>query len=129
MPLHILLILVVGGIAGIALALHLLGLSKAPALTEATARAAWLRAFPGDRITAIFITADGRTARVETDRAHGILWQMGADTCARLLTGSERLCHKGTKTVLYLHDYAAPKLRLSLTPNERQDWQNWIAKP
>lgn len=56
MPLHILLILVVGGIAGIALALHLLGLS------EENARAGWPRHRADDRIDAIALSADCRVA-------------------------------------------------------------------
>lgn len=127
MPLHILLILVVGGIAGIALALHLLGLSKAPAFTDATARAAWLRAFPDDAVHSVHLTNDGRAARVRTANGAGVVWQMGADSCARLLSGHETLKDHGSGAVLILSDYAAPKIRLTLTPDEHQDWQRWIA--
>ncbi|WP_299648748.1 hypothetical protein [uncultured Tateyamaria sp.] len=128
MPLHILLILVVGGIAGIALALHLLGLSKASPFTTQTAHAAWLRAHPDDAIKDLQITQDGRTARITSGHGNGIIWQMGADTCARRLSGAERLQTKGTKTILHLNDYAAPKVRLTLSADEQQDWQNWITQ-
>lgn len=128
MPLHILLILVVGGIAGIALALHLLGLSKAPAFTPETARAAWLRARPDDAVRQVNLTQDGRAARIVTDHGIGILWQMGADSCARLLAGTETLRIKGRRATLLLGDYAAPAVRLTLTPDEAKDWQNWIAQ-
>jgi hypothetical protein len=50
MPLPVLIALVIGGIAGIALILHLSGRSRVVALTEVTARAAWLRHFPDDRV-------------------------------------------------------------------------------
>ncbi|WP_299546617.1 hypothetical protein [uncultured Tateyamaria sp.] len=128
MPLHILLILVVGGIASIALALHLLGLSQAPTFALETARTAWLRARPDDVIETIKITADGRAARIITDRGHGILWQMGADTCARLLTGTETLNFGAKTAILYLNDYAAPKVLLHLTPDEQIEWQDWITQ-
>lgn len=128
MPLHILLILVVGGIAGIALALHLLGLSKAPTFTVETARSAWLRARPDDEFKAIQITADGRAARITTTEHCGILWQMGADTCARLLCGTETLRITAKTTTLHLNDYAAPKVVLHLTSDEQSDWQNWITQ-
>ncbi|WP_299744005.1 hypothetical protein [uncultured Tateyamaria sp.] len=128
MPLHILLILVVGGIAGIALVLHWLGLSKVPPFTPETASAAWLRAHPDDVIEKTMITADGRAARITTERGPGILWQMGADTCARLLTGNETLRINAKSTTLYLDDYAAPKVRLHLTPDEYTDWQTWITQ-
>jgi len=125
-PLHILLVLVVGGIACIALALHLLGLSKAPPFTVETARAAWLRARPDDAILDIAVTSDGRSARVTTDRGSGVLWQMGADTCVRLLTGTETLDMNTTSATLRLNDYSAPRIHLNLNPDERTEWQNWI---
>ena len=126
MPLHILLILVIGGIAGFAVAVHLLGLSKAPAFTTGTAYDAWLRAHPGDDIQSVTITSDGRAARVTTATGRGVLWQMGADSCARALSGSEELTRKDTTTTLHLDDYSAPKVRLSLTPAEHRAWQDWM---
>ncbi|WP_299043807.1 hypothetical protein [uncultured Tateyamaria sp.] len=128
MPLHILLILVAGGIAGIALALHLLGLSQAPAFTRSTARAAWLRARPDDTVLDVVLTRDGRAARITTDHGAGLLWQMGADSCARLLTGQETLRIKDRHATLLLGDYAAPRVRLSLSPEDAKDWQDWIAR-
>jgi len=127
-PLHILLILVVGGIAGIALALHLLGLSQAPPLGPDSARAAWLRHFPDDPVNEVSVTRDGRAARIVTDHGRGIVWQMGADTCARTLNGEEQIhLHKGKVTVR-LNDYAAPRIRLHLTPDEQDEWANWMTQ-
>lgn len=126
MPLHILLILVVGGIAGIALALHLLGLSKAAPFTPDTARAAWLRNRPDDTILDLHVTHDGFAARVLTDQGRGVLWHMGVDSCARLLDGSETLHARGNATTLHLNDYSAPRIRLTLSPAEQDDWANWM---
>lgn len=128
MPLHILLILVVGGIAGIALALHLLGMSQAPPLTPDSARTGWLRHSPNDVIQEVTVTRNGRAARIATDTGRGIVWQMGADTCARLLDGQQQIhLHKGTVTVR-LNDYAAPRIRLHLNPDEQDDWANWMTE-
>ncbi|KIC51490.1 hypothetical protein [Tateyamaria sp. ANG-S1] len=127
MPLHILLILVVGGIAGIALALHLLGLSRATPFTSQTAQDAWHRAHPNDAVKAITVTTDGKAARITTDQGTGVLWQMGADSCARRLTGTETLTRAGDTSTLHLDDYAAPKVRLTLTPLEHSAWQDWMA--
>lgn len=127
MPLHILLILVIGGIAGIALALHLLGLTGAQPLTPATARAAWRRAYPDDRVTQVAVTQDGRVARIETPAGRGIVWQMGADTCARMLTGAEEAHARGSRVTLRLKDYAAPRIFLTLTEDEQADWADWMA--
>lgn len=129
MPLHILLILVIGGITGIAVALHLLGLSRTEPFTLETAHAAWLRNRPHDRVLRIDLTADGHAARVTTDAGRGILWQMGADSCARLLDGTEEAHADRTTVTLHLNDYTAPKIRLHLTPQEQDDWANWITQP
>ena len=98
MPLHILLVLVIGGIAAIALALHMLGLSKTPQFTPDSAREAWLRHRPDDTILDLHVTQDGFAARVLTDQGRGVLWHMGADSCARLLNGSETLHARGSTT-------------------------------
>lgn len=129
MPLHILLILVIGGIAGIALALHLLGLSRADPFTQDTAHAAWLRNRPDDTILRIELTAEGHAARVTTNHGRGILWQMGADSCARLIDGTEEVLAGPGSVTLHLNDYTAPKIRLRLTPQEQDDWASWITQP
>lgn len=125
MPLHILLILVIGGIAGIALALHLLGKTGGPPLTPDSARAGWLREFPYDTPTRIVITTDGRAARIETATGRGLVWQMGADTSARMLRGAQARIRRGG-LMLHLPDAAAPRIKLTLTPDEQRDWTNWI---
>ncbi len=129
MPLHILLILVIGGIAGIALALHLLGLSRAEPFTDDTAHAAWLRHRPDDTVLQIDLTQDALAARILTDKGRGILWRMGADTCARLLDGTEDAHVHRRYVTLHLNDYTAPKIRLHLSPEEQDDWANWITQP
>ncbi|MEL7133595.1 MAG: hypothetical protein AAGK77_14425 [Pseudomonadota bacterium] len=126
MPLHILVVLVVFGIAGITLALHLLGLSRTAPFADGTARAAWLRAYPDDEILSIQITREGHVARITTTQGKGILWQMGTHDCARRLTGQETLTCKAGGAVLHLNDYAAPRVRLPLSSSEQTEWQTWI---
>lgn len=126
MPLHILLILVIGGIAGIALALHLLGLSRATPFTPGSARAAWARHRPDDTILTVQLTQNGLAARILTDAGRGILWHVGADSCARVLDGHEDAHVRDGCVTVHLNDYTAPKIRLHLTQDEQQDWANWI---
>lgn len=128
MPLHILLLLVIGGIAGIALALHLLGLSQTPAMTPDSARKGWLRHRPDDTILHIDLARDGHAARVTTQAGRGIVWHMGADTCARLLDGHNNVCIEQKALTLRLNDYTAPKIRLHLDPDEQDDWAKWISQ-
>ena len=127
MPLHILLILVVGGIAGIALALHLLGMTDAGPLHEETARAAWLRAYPDDKVRHIAVSADGRVARIDSIAGRGLVWRMGADTCARRLTGGEVAHARGSRVSVHLGDYAAPRVAVTLTEDEQAAWADWMA--
>ncbi|MEQ8899900.1 MAG: hypothetical protein RID11_07105 [Roseovarius sp.] len=124
MPLSILLPMVVLGIACIAVLLHLLGLSRRATLPDAAAaRAAWLREFPGDAPVHVTLCQDHSAALIETETGRGVVWPMGADTTARHLTGART---RRTKTGLRLDlpDYTAPRIHLTLAPDEAAAWQD-----
>tara|TARA_R110000868_G_scaffold18172_98_gene80446 strand:+ start:1069 stop:1497 length:429 start_codon:yes stop_codon:yes gene_type:complete len=121
-PLSVLLILVAGGIAGIALVLHLLGLSRIPPLTEARARAGWLREYPDAVPARITVAASGRAALVQTAQGAGLVWAVGADTTARRLV-APRLTDTAQGLRVRLRDPAAPRITLRLTDTERQTWR------
>jgi len=124
MPLSILLPMVVLGIAGIAVLLHLLGLSRRAVLAdEAAARAAWLREFPADAPIHVTLCHDRSAALIETGQGPGVVWPMGADTTARYLTGARA---RRTKTGLRLDlpDYTAPRVHLTLDAGEAARWQD-----
>jgi hypothetical protein len=129
MPLSILLPMVIAGIAGIALLLHLLGLSK-PALIadEAHARRAWLREYPDDPPLRVMLCRARSAALIETARGYGVVWPMGADTTARPLAGA-RLAATGSGLTLDLPDYTAPRIRLRLSPEEAAQWQAILEAP
>ena len=129
MPLPVLIILVVGGIGLIAVLTHLLGLSRPLRLTsEDQARAAWLRGWPEDTITETHIAPDGAAALIETTTGPGIVFAMGADSCAhRLEEGTEtREIPGGLR--LFLHDFAAPRLDVTLDPAARAHWQQILSE-
>lgn len=126
MPLEILLALVVIGIAGIAVLLHLTGRSDQTSLNTATAQAQWLRHFPQDEIVDITLAASGQSALVRTVQGPGLLWVFGADTVARHLNGAD-LVETDTGLRVLFHDYAVPALSLTLTETERQHWQTLIS--
>lgn len=128
MPLHILIILVVGGIGLIAVLSHLLGLSRPLRLTsEDEARAAWLRGWPEDSLTAIHIAPDGAAALIETDHGPGIVFSMGADSTAHRLDGAEIRETPGGLRILF-HDFAAPRLDVALDPASRAHWQQILSE-
>ncbi len=122
MPLSILLPMVVLGIAGIAVLLHVLGLSRRATLSDAAAaRAAWLREFPEDSPIRVILCHDHSAALIETARGRGVVWPMGADTTARYLNGA-RIRQRKTGLTLDLPDYTAPRIRLTLAPDEAANW-------
>lgn len=128
MPLHILIILVVGGIGLIAVLTHLLGLSRPLRLTSAdAAQAAWLRGWPEDTITGTHIAPDGAAALIETASGPGIVFALGADSCAHRLEGAEIRETPAGLRILF-HDFAAPRLDVALNPATRTRWQQILSE-
>ncbi len=123
MPLEILLVLVVGGITGITLMLHLTGRSRVRDLTPETAASEWLRHAPDDFIIDITIAHDKRTALIRTETGNGLLWSFGADTVARHLLDFDWINHSDGLEVQF-HDFSTPKVLIHLDDFERPHWQN-----
>ncbi|MCT4557710.1 MAG: hypothetical protein N4A61_06580 [Pelagimonas sp.] len=126
MPLEILVILVVGGIAGIAALTYLFGLSATHEFrTGKDAASAWLREFPNDQVVTTTLCRSGAAALVHATSGVGLVWPMGADTTARSLKGA---AIKDSKTGLTIHlsDFAAPHVSLTLTPDESLYWRKLI---
>jgi hypothetical protein len=122
MALEILLILVAGGIAAIAVLLQALGYSRADPFTEETARAAWARHQPDIPASAVHLSADGMAALVETARGPAIVWHMGADSTAHWLDGAQAVDTKSGLRI-DLHDFAAPSVLVTLEPAAAAEWQ------
>ena len=124
MPLTILLPLVILGIAGIAVLLHLLGLSRTAGFeTEASARAAWLREFPDDVPRRITLCRNNSAALIDLADGEGVVWAMGADTTARHLSGAQ-IDRTDTGVRITLPDYTAPRIHLTLAEDEVPHWLN-----
>lgn len=126
MPIGIMLVLVTAGIAGIAALLHLMGYTRQPPLTHATARAAWLRHDTEVAPGRIALSQDGRAALIETGRGPALVWQMGADSTAHWL---DRARVTPTRDGLHvaLGDFAAPAVTVRLGSDAAQDWAERIA--
>ena len=126
MPLEILLIFVVAGISGIALLLHLLGLSRGAVFDdEDAARAAWMRAFPDAGPDRIILSSDRRAALVCTDSGTGVAWCLGADTVARPLAGANLRATEAGLRILF-DDPALAPLTIALSAPDRAAWQNKV---
>ena len=124
MPLEILAPMVVFGIAGIALLIHLMGFSRPYTFAdEDDARARWLREYEDDSITAVTLTHDRHAALIDADKGPGIVWAMGADTATKRLT-APRLEPRPDGLRLRFHDFTTPAIRLHLDPAETAQWQD-----
>lgn len=123
MPLGILLALVVGGIAGITLLLHVSGRSKPFLLTPESAHAQWLRQFPDDDILEVTVAHNGCAALIQTNIGPGLLWSFGADTVGRHLVDYDlQDLPEGFR--IKFHDFSAPKTLVRLDKVERSRWRD-----
>ncbi len=127
MPLSVLIPVVVIGIAGIAVILHLLGLTAPRRIAdEAEALAAWAREFPEAPAIDARISADQRAALIELCNGEtGLVWCIGADTVARPLAGAD-VIETETGLDFYLQDMAAPHVSVALSPQDRPRWKEFI---
>ena len=128
MPLSVLVSLVVVGIAGIALLLHLAGRSRRCVLTREDAETAWERHFPGDIVEQVTVSRDGHAALVLTHLGPGLLWAFGADTVARRLEDFD-LIETGDGLRVEFHDFTASSVTLVLDDFERPHWRNLMRDP
>ncbi len=126
MPLNILLPMVIIGIGGVAVLLHMLGLSqRATFNTKATAHAAWLREFPDDAPDRVTVSQNRQAALIEGGWGRGIVWTMGADTTARHLAGA-RVVPTEKGVCIMLPDYTAPQVDLALDQSEAPIWASLL---
>ncbi|WP_037316682.1 hypothetical protein [Ruegeria halocynthiae] len=123
MPLEILLVLVVGGIVGVTVTLHLTGRSRVRELTPDIARSEWLRHAPDDVIIDITVAHDRHSALIRTNSGNGLLWSFGADTVARHLLDFDWMEHPQGFEVQF-HDFGTPKVIIRLDEFERRHWRH-----
>jgi hypothetical protein len=127
MPLTILLILVGGGIGGIAVLLHVLGKSQPVVLTCDAAHAAWLRLFPDDTVNHITLSDTGHAALIGTDHGPGLVWSFGLDTVARYLHDAT-ISETQNRLKIRFPDFSAPQVSISMGESERSVWRAKLAQ-
>ncbi|MDQ2094730.1 hypothetical protein [Rhodalgimonas zhirmunskyi] len=129
MPLEILGPMVLLGIVGIGVLLHLMGLSAPHHFAcPDDARAAWDNAFPQHPARRATLCADNTAALIDTDAGPGLVWPMGADVAARLLAGAQIEAHGETLSIR-LPDFTAPRIRLPLPQEDRATWRDILETP
>lgn len=118
MPLMVLLPLVILGIGGIALLLHLTGHTQNAAVKDtASAQAAWLRHWPRDTPRAVHLSKD--MALVVCDQGVGLVRPFGMDTVAHFITSMEQ---RAETLVIGFDNFAAPSISLNLDQIARDAW-------
>lgn len=126
MPLGMLVALVVGGIAGIAVLTHVLGWSRPRQfLIKEDATRGWLREFPDTTVISVTLCANGAAALITSDAGPGLVWPMGADTSARFLTGAQ-VTVRNDRLIVHLQDYTAPRITLRLGADDSAAWRDRI---
>jgi len=130
MALPVLLSLVVFGIAGIALLLHVLGYSSTARLTDRDdAAAIWQDRYPDLPAGQIRVTADKSAALITGAWGSGLVWALGSDFVARpLLHGHFQVIEANDRVELRTDDLTAPKITLSLTAPEREAWRSALTE-
>jgi len=94
---------------------------------EEQARAAWLRHWPEDHVAAVHIAPDGAAALIETDGGTGVVFAMGADSSAHRLDGAE-VREMPTGLRIRFHDFATPRLDVTLPPEARARWRETLSE-
>lgn len=127
MPLSILLPLVVFGITGIVLLVHLTGNSRRLTFkTPDQAITHWHRQFPDVPAQAAHLSDDGHVALIETIGMAGLVWSMGADSTARRLTPDCNMTPSPLGLRVRFHDFTAPALKINIS--SAFDQKDWIAR-
>lgn len=123
MPLSVLLVLVIGGIAGIALLLHVSGRSQRLVMSAEDARTAWHRHLPDDEIAEVIPSGSGHAALILTSQGPGLVWAFGADTVARRLIDYDLFETRNGLRVMF-RDFTAPRVDIRLSASERDHWRD-----
>lgn len=122
MSISVLIALVAGGIAGIVLLLHVMGLSRRMPMSPEDARAAWHREFPDDEATEVMVTPDGLAALILTHEGRGLVWSRGIDPAARYLRDFTVTEDSDGLTIRFSGKPAC-RIRLEIPAESRDIWR------
>lgn len=122
MPLSILLPMVVLGILGVALILHLKGFTESLQFADETeVRQHFHRLLPFTEVGAVLLSQDGHAAIVETPDMRYLIWSFGSDCTVHWLAGAD-IEDIPAGVHIHLHDFAAPGPKIALSRTEKPLW-------
>ena len=139
MPLEILVVLVIGGIAGIALLTWALGWGTALRLGSAEQACIWWnREWPEIPARGAILAKDRHAAVIDTENGPGLVWVMGADCAARPLDQARVTATPTGINVhfpgmdvsdihLHLDDPALAQRLAAKTQNLQKDTAAWVS--
>ncbi|SEO82642.1 hypothetical protein SAMN04490248_11366 [Salinihabitans flavidus] len=127
MPLEILIVLCVAGIASIAVLPRLAGRSARRRIDDPEfALAAYDRAFPGTDPVDATLSRDGRVALVRTRRGPGLVWSEHAGITARELVDFD-VVEAPPGLRIHFRDPAAPQIAIALHETDLRHWLNLMS--
>ena len=125
MPLHITLIIVVFGISGTVLLVHLIGWTRSRHIQGLSdARAIWDDFFPEEAIISVLESDDECAALLTLESgAHGLIWSLGDEPVVRLLHDPKPAMETSTGLRIRLAEFSAPYVDVHLAnPADRARW-------
>ena len=121
MPIWLLGSIVVVGLSGVALAAWGFGFARALVLDEALARAEFAADNQGLAADSLLLADSGRAALVTAGGRSYLMWVMGLDVATHGLAGAT-VAPARAGLAVQLGDFAAPRVRLALSPDEARRW-------
>ncbi|MBV7377459.1 hypothetical protein [Maritimibacter dapengensis] len=127
MPIWLLGAFVVVGLIAIWVAMRFYGYDKPLTLDEDAARREFMADNPGLEPDDIRMAKTGQAALVRANGNLHVLWVMGQDVATHVLDAPQ-IIPTNSGLVLTLRDFAAPRVKLELAPDEASTWTALIEK-
>ena len=125
MPLWLLGTIVVVGLAAIWIIMRVFGFNRTLTLTHELAAEEFATDNPGLVPEDIILAKSGKSALIHAGGSTYLLWVMGVDVATQNLAKA-RVADAPDGLTLRLPDFAAPRVSLTLTPDEKSTWKLMI---
>ena len=131
MPLDVLFVVVVLGVAGVVWLVHSTGGSTVRRFADdADAARVWSFDHPSEQVETVILSKAGKAALIETDRGSGLLWSFEADAVSYpLLPASLRAVSEHPRGLrVELAEFHTPATVLELTGAEVAAWTAYLSR-
>jgi len=121
MPLWLLGTIVVVGLIAVWIASRFYGYDEPLTLDEEAAKREFIADNPGLVPEEVRLAATGQSALIRAGGRLHVLWVMGQDVATHVLDAPQ-IIPTNSGLVLTLRDFAAPRVKLTLAPEEAATW-------